>query len=124
MTLIMSKFSHDRVQDVNALLVGPSGQGLVVMSHVSGGGRSATNVTVFLIDSAAFALPSNFELWSEPLRPTAFLPEVVFPGLPQGVVYSPGLFSMFRGQSANGKWSLYAYDDALGAGGVIQGDGA
>src|SRR2546422_8119409 len=31
-TLALSKFSHGRVQDLNMLLVGPTGQGVVVLS--------------------------------------------------------------------------------------------
>jgi hypothetical protein len=123
MTLVLNKFSHARVQDVNMLLVGPAatGPGVVIMSHVSGDNRSATNVTVFLTDSSQYPLPDHFALWSEPLTPTAYSPPS-FPGIPAGVTNGPVAFSTFNGMDANGTWSLYVYDDSSSpAGGSISG---
>jgi subtilisin-like proprotein convertase family protein len=122
MTLTLSKFSHERVQDVNMLLVGPA-TNLVIFSHISGGNRSATNVTVHLTDAASFPLPSNFALWSEPLWPTAYLPAATFPApAPVAAPYGTNRFApTFNGTAANGNWSLYVYDDTAGAGGIIAG---
>jgi subtilisin-like proprotein convertase family protein len=118
-TLVLSKFNHDRVQDLSMLLVGPSGQGVVILSHITGGNRGATNITVFLTDSSPYPLAQNFDLWPEPVKPTAYPPTATFPGAPAGP-YGQA-FTNFNGLDANGVWSLYIYDEAAPAGGVISG---
>lgn len=120
MTVTLSKFSHDRVQDVRMLLVNPTGRGVVIFSHVSGGNRHATNVTVHLTDASTFPLPQDFQLWSEPLRPTAYPPAAAFPAPAPSGPYGAAL-STFNGLPANGTWSLYVYDDHTPADGVIAG---
>src|SRR5205823_6355568 len=85
------------------------------------GNRSASNVRVYLTDASHYPLPQSFELWSEPLRPTAYPPEPVFPSpAPRGPYAAPAL-STFNGLSANGTWSLYIYDEYPGDGGSIVG---
>ncbi len=121
MTVTLSKFSHHRVQDVNMLLVSPSGQGVVIFSHVSGGNRSATNVTVHLTDASAYYLPQDFQLWSEPLKPAAFPPGVTFPAPAPPGPYGPVALSTFNGVPANGTWSLYVTDDTSPTNGRITG---
>ncbi|HXJ61999.1 MAG TPA: MBG domain-containing protein, partial [Verrucomicrobiae bacterium] len=118
--LSVDKFSHENVRDVNMLLVGPAGFGVVVFSHVSGN-RRATNVRVHLNDQAPYDLPLDFDLWSERLRPTAYPPAVTFPSPAPAGPYAPGRLSSFNGLSANGAWSLYVYDDAAPAAGSIVG---
>ena len=110
LVLTLSKFSHERVSDVDMLLVGPTGQGVVIFSGVSGGDRSATNVTVNLTDASAYPLPGDFALWSEPLRPAAYRPIDALPGAPPGP-YGTVAMSAFNGLTANGTWSLYVYDE-------------
>ncbi len=121
LTMTLSKFSHDRVQDVSMLLVSPSGQGVVVFSHVSGGNLGATNVTVHLTDASPFSLPDDFALWSEPLKPAAYPPDVLFPGPAPAGPYGAVALSSFNGQPANGTWLLYVYDETNSAGGSIAG---
>jgi subtilisin-like proprotein convertase family protein len=115
----LNKFSHENIRDVNMLLIDPAGRGVVLFSHVSGN-RHCTNVTVFLTDNSTYPLPADFDLWSEPLRPTDLSPEDDFPGAPAGP-YSPPVFSSFRGLSPNGDWSLYVYDDMGANAGSISG---
>jgi subtilisin-like proprotein convertase family protein len=77
-------------------------------------------VTVYLTDTSNYSLPLDFDLWSEPLRPTDYLPGDSFPGAPAGP-YSPTTFASFRGMPAEGDWSLYIYDDVDGNEGSIGG---
>ncbi len=122
MSLTLSKFTHANVKDVNMLLVGPTGTGVVIFSHASGN-RPVTDRTVYLTDTSDFPLPSDFDLWPEPLRPTAYSPSVTFPGIPGGVVIaSTAAFTNFNGLVANGTWSLYLYDDAALTGGGLVSD--
>jgi len=118
-SLVLNGFNHDNIRDVNMLLVSPTGQGIVLFSHVSGN-RHCTNVTVFLTDNSTYPLPTEFDLWSEPLRPTDLSPDDNFPGAPPGP-YRPPAFSSFRGLEPNGNWSLYIYDDKDTNGGSITG---
>jgi subtilisin-like proprotein convertase family protein len=108
--LTISKFSHQNIHDVNMLLVGPTGQGVIIFSHIAGP-RSVSNVTVYLTDRSAFPLPQNFDLWSEPLRPTAYSPVPSFPAPAPAGPYGPVALSTFKGLPANGTWSLYITDD-------------
>ena len=118
--LTISKFSHQNIHDVNMLLVGPTGQGVIIFSHISGP-RSVSNVTVYLTDRSAFPLPQNFDLWSEPLRPTAYSPVPSFPTPAPAGPYGPVALSTFNGLPANGTWSLYITDDTSTNHGSITG---
>jgi hypothetical protein len=116
----IDKFSHANVHDVNMLLVSPLGQAVVIFSHVSGN-RLASNVRVNLTDSSGFFLPSDFNLWSEPLKPAAFGNAVSFPAPAPSGGYGVIALSTFNNLSPNGIWSLYVYDDTDNNGGGISG---
>jgi hypothetical protein len=120
LVLSIDKFSHASIQDVNMLLVSPQGQGVVIFSHVSGT-RPESNVRVNLTDSSAYFLPSNFSLWSEPLKPAAYPPTPTFPDPAPPGPYGPVALSTFNGGLANGTWSLYVFDDSAPNGGSIVG---
>jgi subtilisin-like proprotein convertase family protein len=123
MTLTVSKFAHEYPDDVHMLLVGPTGQGVVIMSHV-GGGNQVTNVTFTLTDASPAGLPNHFELWSEQFKPADFATNDFFPAPappPTNGHYGPVALSTFNGLSANGAWSLYVYDDIAPSQGVIAG---
>jgi subtilisin-like proprotein convertase family protein len=120
-TLVLSKFSHQNVSDVNALLVAPGGQGAIALSHVSGS-YNASNVTVAVTGWPIYFLPlaQNYPLWSEmPLLPTAY-GSVVFPA-PAPANSFGSSFSAFNRLNPNGTWSLYVYDDAPANTGQIAG---
>ena len=72
MTLTFSRLSHSRIQDVNMLLVSPTGVGIVLFAEISGQNRACTNVTVNLADGLTYPLPPDFDLWSERLTPQDF----------------------------------------------------
>ncbi|MEY4385611.1 MAG: hypothetical protein RLY20_894, partial [Verrucomicrobiota bacterium] len=117
MTMTFSGFTHDRIQDVNMLLVSPSGAGVVLFSEISGQNRKCTNVTVTFDDDLFYALPQDYDLWSEPLRPANFQSTNFYPGATW--TNSPVALSSFYGASPNGNWMLYVYDDTAGNNGVI-----
>lgn len=121
LTLTLSKINHTYIRDVHMLLVGPTGQGMVVFSRVSSG--PVTNVTATLTDASTFHLPDTFELWSEQFWPTTnSVPNNFFsPPAPIGP-YGPVTFSnSFNGLPANGAWSLYVFDDGDGDQGSLDG---
>jgi subtilisin-like proprotein convertase family protein len=116
--LVLTAFSHSFPDNVDVLLVGPTGANAIVMSDV-GGGRITDDVNLTLDDSAAEPLPDNSALDSGTFRPSNYgegdqFPE---PAPPPGGGSS---LSVFNGTDANGVWSLYVYDDLAVYGGDIE----
>jgi uncharacterized repeat protein (TIGR01451 family) len=117
-TATLMDLSHDFVNDVNVLLVGPAGTNgvkTVLMSHVAYG-FSAFDVTLTFDDAASATLPSGDPISSGTYQPTAYNPPN-FTDLPPGP-YSTRL-SDFSGVNPNGSWSLYVLDDSPGDSGII-----
>jgi hypothetical protein len=137
-TVTFNNLSIGRPRDIDALLVGPGGQALILMSDVAGGsepGSTTTNVTITLQDGSP-ALPDdvvNAPLVSGTFRPTnngageAAMPAPA-PALttanypahnPTGTPCT-GCTQTFAskfaqpGVPANGVWSLYVDDDGSG----------
>jgi len=117
-TATIKGLTHGFPDDVDVLLVSPSGQKVVLMSDV-GGGHPISNVDLTLDDSAASSLPDSAQLTSGTFKPTDFEPGDSFPGVPPGVAAST--LSAFNGSTPNGNWSLYVVDDSIGDAGVISG---
>ena len=120
LALTLSRLSHEYVTDVHMLLVGPTGQKVVVFGSVAQG-RAVHNVTVNLVDSSDYPLPQSFSLWPEPLRPTDWAVTNDFPAPAPAGPYAPVAMSSFNGLTANGVWSLYVYDDMAPDQGDISG---
>ncbi len=131
-TVSVRRFSHQFPGDVHMLLVSPTGQKLVFWSKC-GRGTPVNNVNATITDRAFdFApLPDEFEIWSEQFRPTDRAGTynsvtnnfpAPAPAPPYGSVpLSNAFHNAFSGQSPNGTWSLYVYDDTTGATGSIAG---
>jgi uncharacterized repeat protein (TIGR01451 family) len=115
-TVTLNGFTHSWPHDVEAFLVSPSGQEIILMEHT--GGPYAVSNLVLTFDSAVTAsLPSNAPLSAGTFLPTEYTPFDPLPKfLPASSVTS---FAAFAGTSPNGIWSLYVYDDTAGNDGVI-----
>ncbi|MGZ4973543.1 MAG: hypothetical protein ACXWDN_12350, partial [Limisphaerales bacterium] len=114
--LKLSKVTHTFPNDVNVLLVSPTGQSVIAMAHC-GGAHSMTNVDITLDDAAATYL-SAAQIASGTYKPSAYSPIPSFPafsGTPSTTL------SALNGSTANGTWSLYVLDDAAGNSGSIGG---
>ena len=118
--LTLSKLSHQFITEVDMLLVSPSGQKVMIMSHIAEG-RSVSNITVTLTDSSPFPLPQSFDLWPEPLQPTDWVGTNVLPAPAPARPYGATAFSTFNGLSANGNWTLYINDNFSPDQGVVSG---
>jgi uncharacterized repeat protein (TIGR01451 family) len=120
-TLRLNSFSHNYPDDVDMLLVSPSGRATLLMSD-AGGGSAVTNLTLIFDDTAATALED-----SSALRPGIFQPtdhEVGGDNFPAPAPPGPypGSLSVFQGDDPNGTWALYVFDDYAGAdGGALDG---
>ena len=127
-TVTLNGLSHTRANDIDMLLVSPTGAKFVMMSD-TGGSLAANNVTLVLDDAATGNLPSGVALASGTFRPSSYFSGTdIFPapapGPPYLIAASEGsdLFSnAFNGADPNGNWSLYIADDLLTNSGNLAG---
>jgi ribosomal protein S18 len=105
--------------DIDMLLVGPNGVGVMIFSDV-GGGNAINNVTVTLSDSASASLSVSRPIVAGTYKPTDAEPGDVMPTPAPAGPYGASL-SAFNGISANGIWSLYVVDDGSGDSGMVNG---
>jgi subtilisin-like proprotein convertase family protein len=117
--VVLLNVAHDRPADLSALLLGPQGQSVMLMSGACAG---ATLDSPFLLfdEQAPGPLPqdatrSGCSAWATPVdyQPGVTLPAPA-PGGPRGTS-----LTTFDGTSPGGEWKLYAYDGADGADGYI-----
>ena len=113
----LNGFRHTWPNDVDVLLVAPSGQKVMIMSDV-GGGVPVTAINLTLSDSASARLPQSTALTSGTFKPTDFEPNDTFPAPAVAGPYATNL-ATFNGLSPNGTWSLYVVDDGAGDSGSI-----
>jgi subtilisin-like proprotein convertase family protein len=123
-TASLKNVTHAFDGDVEALLVGPAGQNLVVVSDA--GTAGVTNVTVNLDDTAASSLPQT-GAWAAPNTTGSFKPtnytEVTpdsFPA-PAPAPSAATTLATFNGTDPNGAWRLYVKDDGAPDSGSIAG---
>jgi len=116
--VMLSNFSHASPDDVDILLVAPSGRRIVLMSDV--GGNTEIGRANFTFDDAALSnLPDSAPLVSGSYKPTNFEPGDTFPapaptGAPTGAT-----LNAFFGSVPNGVWRLFIVDDNGGNAGTI-----
>ena len=131
LSLKIKNFNHTFPDDVDVLLVSPTGRKMIVMSHV-GGSTAAANLSITIDDDAASALPDEGSLTSAAFKPSNYnTPQDFFPGpAPEGPHLTPQIggsdtlasaFAGVDGGNPNGTWSLYVTDDAPGETGNING---
>ena len=112
--------------DLDALLVGPAGQTVMLMSDLGGviGGSSFSNATVTLDDDASLRFPTVAAglLPSGTYRP---LDGGIFKEMPPPAPFQPygSALAAFTGTSPNGTWSLFLRDwnAYTGGGGAVSG---
>jgi subtilisin-like proprotein convertase family protein len=109
---------HPFPSDISALLVGPQGQKVVLMSF-AGDGNPVSNLRVTLDDNAASFLPQG-QLTDGTFKPTDYKITDSYAAPAPPPPYSRVL-SAFAGTNPNGTWSLYVQDDANPDGGLIAG---
>ncbi len=101
---------HTWPDDLDVLLVGPSGTAVMLLSDAGAGG-ALTGQSPEFDDAAGRFAPDQAALGNGPYRPTNYEdPDSMPAQAPQGP-YATTL-SAFNGQSPNGRWSLYVVDDA------------
>jgi len=111
--------THQLPDNMDFLLVGPTGIKYIFMAD-AGGPQPLTNpVTLTFSDSASTPIPNNGPLTTGSFKPVSWeAPQASFaapappaPYIEPGPTGSPTLQSAFGFSNSNGVWSLYARDD-------------
>src|SRR5262249_9689501 len=108
--------NHNNPDDLDVLLLGPSGERVRLMSD-AGGVENLINVNLRFADAAASELPNDDQILSGTFQPTNFgLGDDNFPSPAPGTPYQSEL-SVFNGDRAEGNWRLFVADDTSPTGG-------
>jgi subtilisin-like proprotein convertase family protein len=109
--------NHTFPDDLDILLVGPTGASVVLMSDV-GSGTDLVGTNLTFADSAAY-LPDSAAIASGSFTPTNIGSGDTFPAPAPAASAGAPLNVTFANLDPNGTWSLYVVDDASGDGGSI-----
>lgn len=112
--VILHGYTHPSPDDVDVLLVAPSGQNALIMSD-SGASFDVSGIQITLDDEAADELPNSEQLVSKSYRPANFSgsgdmflnPVGATPPTPSGNT----VLSTFDGGNPNGTWTLFVTDN-------------
>ncbi|WP_159293787.1 S8 family serine peptidase [Microcystis aeruginosa] len=115
----LTNLSHTWPDDIDVLLVGPTGTKALLMSDV-GGSSDVSNVTLTFDPTATSFLPDEGLITSGSYKATDVETGDIFNAPAPGGPYGTD-FSVFNGINPNGTWSLYVVDDAGGDAGTIAG---
>ncbi len=116
----LTNFGHSSPDDVDVMLVSPSGRAVVLMSDV-GGSNPVSGLNITIDDTGSTSLPDSGTLTSGVFRPTDFEPGDPFPApAPSGITMGSTLSSL-NGTAANGQWKLFVVDDSGNSDGSISG---
>ncbi|MCG3164755.1 MAG: hypothetical protein POELPBGB_00514 [Bacteroidia bacterium] len=108
-TVALTNISHTFPDDIDMVLVSPTGQAVTLMSDV-GGTNDLINVNLTFADGSP-AMSDGGAIPSGTYAPTDFTTPDNYPAPGPGGVSPPALLSTFNGNNANGTWSLYIVDD-------------
>ncbi len=108
-------FSHTAPDDVDILLVSPTGKKIVLLSD-AGGGITVTNTRLVFDSVSTATIPDNGPLVAGTYKPTNYGSDDTFSGV--SAPYD-NTFADLVGDSPNGDWKLYILDDTAGQSGTI-----
>lgn len=114
----LAGLSHACPAELSALLAGPGGQKVALMSG-AGGTNALDGLTLQFDDRAAASISQDGTLSSAARRPASWAGTVFDPPAPQGP-YEAAL-SAWEGASPNGDWELFVEDNQGCGGGVAAG---
>ena len=105
----IENFSHQSPDDVDILLVSPTGRSIVLMSD-AGGTNEVNNLTLTFDDKANSDLPDETSIVTGIYKTSNYEGGDVYPN-PAPQTSPSTTFSSFYGDTPNGIWSLYVVDD-------------
>lgn len=115
LSVTLEGFAHSAPDDVDVLLVSPTGQKIIILGD-AGGRIAVTNARVVIDDSAATSVPDDGPLNPGTYRASNYSPDDTFPDI--AGPYDSRLSDLV-GLNPNGDWKLYVYDDTAGDSGLI-----
>lgn len=113
-SVILTNFNHTVPDDVDILLVSPSGQKLLMMSD-AGGDNTTGFIRLTFADDFTAVLPDSTRILTGNYRPTNHGAGDTFPAPAPAAPYGAN-FKVFDGINPNGQWRLFVTDDVAGAG--------
>lgn len=121
----LTNVSHLNPDDMDIVLVGPSGKRILLLSD-AGGTTDVVSQNITFDDAGAATIPDAGPMVSGTFKPTNFgtgdtIPDLTGPYPNSATAGSATLASVFNGTLANGTWSLYIVDDATTSAGTIAG---
>ena len=119
-TVKLSGLSHTYPADIDIVLVSPTGQKVILLSD-AGGGSDVSGIDLTLDDDATVATTGVSRLGTGLYRPANLDAGTdVFPTPAPTGPFATTL-ATFRGQAANGMWTLFVRDDASVDTGTLSG---
>jgi subtilisin-like proprotein convertase family protein len=119
-TATLKGFSHTFPSDVGVLLVGPSGQKIVLMSNVGDGHPGVAGANLTFDQTASASVPVNSAPTTGSYLPTDNSGGTrTFDSPAPGGPYTNLSLNVFNGTNPNGTWSLYVKDYFAGDFGAI-----
>lgn len=107
--VVLRGVNHGYPDNIDAVLIAPTGAGSVLMSD-TGGSTDAASVTLTLDDEAAAALPDAAALTNGAFKPATYGQLDTFPTL--GTPPTSANLALLDGGNPNGEWRLYVVDDS------------
>ncbi|WP_143109848.1 Ig-like domain repeat protein [Agromyces sp. CF514] len=125
-TVTLTGLTHGALNDVDALLVAPTGDNLIVLSDIGDPNQLATasNADFTFSDGAASNVPPQVNVPSGTYKPTDVDPggaADAFPAPAPAPSTQTTFAGAFSGIAPNGSWRLFVVDDATGDIGSISG---
>jgi uncharacterized delta-60 repeat protein/uncharacterized repeat protein (TIGR01451 family) len=124
-SVTLSNLSHTFPDDIDMLLVSPTGEKVTIMSDVGSTAANPnpiSNVTLTLDSTAANPLPDAGPIVAGTFRPAnyaGFGTADAFPPPAPPLPYTNASLSVLNGLVPNGNWSLYIVDAAAGDAGSL-----
>ncbi|HJW45395.1 MAG TPA: hypothetical protein VJ484_02795 [Lysobacter sp.] len=118
-TVTLNGITHTFPDDIEVLLVAPSGQKIKLMSDV-GGATDLRNVSLSFSGSSSAKLPDSAAIAAGTYLPSDTVEGDPLPSPAPAAPYSMDMFTL-NGPAQNGIWRLYVADDMSGDTGQIAG---
>jgi len=121
--VFLDNLTHTWPDDLDIMLVGPTGKKVMLMSD-TGGGNALTDKDLYFADSHTTALPENTALTKTNYKPTdrdgnGNTPDTFPAPVPTGAEGT--LLSVFNGVNPFGNWGLFVTDDGASDYGRLDG---
>ena len=121
----LTNINHLNPDDLDIMLVGPSGKRILLLSD-AGGTADVITQTLTFDDAAAAGVPDAGPLVTATVKPTNFgtgdtLPDLLPPYPNSATAGTATLASVFNGTEGNGTWKLFIVDDATVSAGDVAG---